>query len=318
MNKLIKSLAFGVTAVALVISGAISSPANAASPGDQAVITVSKSTGLNGDGETITINGSGFVENGTQTYGTRPPLAGAFGGVYVTFGKFQDSWKPSENAPSGYRKASTSDAERTKWLLPGMTAFMFGGAAAGAFELPVDGNFAITLKVSKELSDSSNNLIFNDVTAGNYGIYTYAGSGALYAPFETFTPISFASEEETVNPTSPGGEEVQSARPTPKLSKKFSREIAFNSGSSKLGLSAKSNIKKKIADYRLASTITITATAGMSSCVSEKTVTKLAKNRAAAIKKYLVQQGISASKIVIKTELVKSGKRPTTKVVATP
>jgi hypothetical protein len=56
----------------------------------------------------------------------------------------------------------------------------------------------------------------------------------------------------------------------------------------------------------------------MSSGVSEKTVTKLAKNRAAAIKKYLVQQGISASKIVIKTELVKSGKRPTTKVVATP
>jgi hypothetical protein len=142
--------------------------------------------------------------------------------------------------------------------------------------------------------------------------------GSTDFTLDTIVPISFASEEETVNPTSPGGEEVQSARPTPKLSKKFSREIAFNSGSSKLGLSAKSNIKKKIADYRLASTITITATAGMSSGVSEKTVTKLAKNRATAIKKYLVQQGISASKIVIKTELVKSGKKPTTKVVATP
>lgn len=316
MNKLIKSLAFGVIALALVTSGAISSPANAALPGDQATVTISKNTDLNGGGETITINGSGFLANGNLTNGTRQPLANAFGGVYVTFGKFQDLWKPSESAPSGNRLASMSDAERTKWLLPSATATMFGGAAAGAFELPVNGDFEITLKVSKEISDSSNNLIFNEATAGSYGIYTYAGSGARYAPFETFTPISFASGEVTIIPTSPGGEEVQSARP--RLAKTFSREFNFMSGSSNVSSSAKSNIKKKVADYRLASTITITATAGMSSGVSEKTVTKLAKNRAAAIKKYLVQQGISASKIVIKIELVKSGKRPTTKVVATP
>lgn len=318
MKKLIKSLAFGVTASALVISGAISSPANAASPGDQAVITVSKSTGLNGDGETISINGSGFLPNGALSNGTRPPLLGSFGGVYVTFGKFKESWKPSEGALSGNRLASMSDPERTKWLLPIATANQFGGAAAGAFELPTNGEFQITLKVSKELLGASSALIFDDTTEGNYGIYTYGGSGALYAPFETFTPISFAVDEEPVNPTSPGGQEVQSARPTPKLNKMFSREFAFKSGASTLGASAKSSIKSKSADYRLASKVTITANAGMTSGLSRKAVTNLAKNRANAIKKYLVQQGVSASKIVIKTELVKSGKKPTTKIVATP
>lgn len=315
MKKLIKKIAFGITATALVASGAISSPANAASPGDQATVTVSKGTDLNGGGETITINGSGFLANGNLTNGTRPPLANAFGGVYVTFGKFQDLWKPSESEPSGNRLASMSDAERTKWLLPSATAAMFGGAA-GAFALPVDGTFEITLRVSKELSDSSSNLIFNEATAGTYGIYTYGGSGARYAPFETFTPISFASDDVTIIPTATGGEEVQSARP--RLAKTFSREFTFTSGSSTVGSSAKSIIKSKSADYRLASKVTITASAGMAPGLSIKTVTTLAKNRAEAMKKYLVQQGISASKIVIKTELVKSGKKPTTKIVATP
>jgi hypothetical protein len=80
----------------------------------------------------------------------------------------------------------------------------------------------------------------------------------------------------------------------------------------------KSSIKNKSADYRLASKVTITASAGITSGLSTKSVKNLAKNRANSIKKYLIQQGVSASKIVIKTELVKSGKKPTTKIVATP
>lgn len=306
MKKLLKSFALGVTATALVTSGAISSPASAG-PIETGVISVSKTTDLDGSGETITVTGSGFVANGTLSNGTRPPLTNTFGGVYVTFGKFQDLWKPSESAPSGNRLASMSDADRTKWLLPSATAAMFGGAAAGAFALPVDGSFEITLRVSKELSDSSSNLIFNEATTGSYGIYTYGGSGARYAPFETFTPISFASEDE---------EEVQSARP--RLAKTFSRELTFTSGSSNVSAFAKSNIKKKISGYRLASSVNITAEAGITSGMSTKTVTKLAQNRAAALKKYLVQQGVSAENIVIKTKLVKSGKKPSTKIVATP
>ena len=318
MNKSLKAGFLAVTASALIASGAISSPVKASTPGDQATVTVSKSTNLNGSGETITISGSGFVANGALTNGTRPPLANAFGGVYVTFGKFQDPWKPSESAPSGNRLASMSDADRTKWMLPLATANMFGGAAAGAFELPTSGNFEVTLRVSKEVVDSSNNLVFNETTAGSYGIFTYAGSGARYAPFETFTPISFASDEETVDPNPPGNEVSASGNSTPKLNKKFSREIMFASGSSKLNSASKSRLKNKIKDFRLASAVTITATAGMTPGVSEKVVKSLAKKRANAIKKYLVAQGVPANKIVIKSQIAKSGKKPSTKVVAVP
>lgn len=123
--------------------------------------------------------------------------------------------------------------------------------------------------------------------------------------FDQLIPITF---ETAIVPTAA----------TPKLKKGFTTSLRFDSGTSNLNSSAQSSIKKKIADFRLASTITITATAGMSSGVSEKTVIKLAKNRATAIKSYLVRQGVSASKIVIKTELIRSGKKPTTTVVATP
>jgi outer membrane protein OmpA-like peptidoglycan-associated protein len=211
-----------------------------------------------------------------------------------------------------------SDAERTKWMLPLATANMFGGAAAGAFELPTNGSFEVTLKVSKEVLDSSNNLIFNETTAGSYGIFTYAGSGARYAPFETFTPISFASDEDVETPNPPVDEVAASGSSTPKLSKKFSREIAFKSGSSKLDSVSKTKIKNRIKDFRLASKVTITATAGMTSGASEKVVNSLAKKRANAIKKYLVAQGVASNKIVIKTKVAKAGKKPSTKVMATP
>jgi len=36
---------------------------------------------------------------------------------------------------------------------------------------------------------------------GNWGVYTYPGGGAKYAPFETYTPISFA--EAPVGPVDP-------------------------------------------------------------------------------------------------------------------
>lgn len=318
MYKSLRTTSLAVIATALVASGALTSPAKAASSGDQAVVTVPKSTNLIGDGETITVTGSGFLSNGAATNGTRPPLFGTFSGVYVTFGKFQDPWKPSESAPSANRLASMSNAERTKWLVPSANVAGLGGAAGGAFELPTDGNFSVTINVSKELFDSSNNLIFNESTAGSYGIFTYAGSGARYAQFETFTPISFATEEDVVTPNPPVDEAAASGSSSPKLSKKFSREIAFTSGSSKLNSASKAKIRNKIKDFRLASKVTITATAGMTSGASTRAVNQLAQKRANAIKKYLVAQGVAADKIVIKTKVAKAGKKPSTKVVATP
>ena len=89
-------------------------------------MTVSKSTGLNPAGETITVTGSGFVPaDGAK--GSRPPLAGKFGGAYIVFGTFADNWKPSKNAPSSARAA----AGETFWGVHADDVALIGGAAAG-------------------------------------------------------------------------------------------------------------------------------------------------------------------------------------------
>ena len=77
-------------------------------------ITVSKTKGLNPGGEVITVNGTGFSPQPPATDAVQPPLAGQFGGAYVVFGKFADTWKPSEGAPSSSRR----DSEASPTLSP--------------------------------------------------------------------------------------------------------------------------------------------------------------------------------------------------------
>lgn len=310
MSKNFKAIILSFVTSALVATGAISSPAQAA-PGDQATVTVSKTSGLNPDGETITISGAGFVANGSLTNGSRPPLAGTFSGFYVSFGKFQDVWKPSASAPSGNRKSVQNDPTRTSWLVPAANLATIGGAAGGGVVLAADGTFTITLNVSKTLLNPSQTLIFDESTIGNYGIYTYGASGANYAPFETFTPLSFAPKA-VVSTSAPV------AAPVNVLKKKISNEVSFAGGNKLVTKSAKRELKKEIANYKIASKVTITATAGATSGVSDKVVKSLAKKRANAIKKYLVAQGIAAEKIVIKAKVAKGGSKPSTKVVAIP
>ncbi|WP_396659428.1 HtaA domain-containing protein, partial [Microbacterium sp.] len=141
-------------------------------------VSVSKTTDLARDGETITVTGTGFVPDPPSTDGTRPPLAGSFGGAYVVFGKFADEWKPSEGAPGSTRTVITQ-----RW---GVAEADFGGAVNagnGGFPIAADGSFSMDILVSASEAD--------DLLRGNYGIYTYPGSGATHAPFETFTPLSF-------------------------------------------------------------------------------------------------------------------------------
>ncbi|MCS5734754.1 cell wall-binding repeat-containing protein [Herbiconiux daphne] len=59
-----------------------------------------------------------------------------------------------------------------------------GGAARGAITLAADGSFSATMTVKKGFSGAH--------ADGNFGVYTYAGGGAVFAPFETFTPVTFA------------------------------------------------------------------------------------------------------------------------------
>ncbi|PRI10264.1 S-layer homology domain-containing protein [Leucobacter massiliensis] len=179
MRRRITSLLATGTAALLAASGLALAP-TAAFAEDVATptVTVSKTTGLNPEGEQITVSGSGFAPAGSATNGTRPPLAGKFGGAYVVFGSFLDAWKPSEGAPSSARKVLSQ-----KWAVSGSDMAIIGGPEGGAVEVSPEGTFSTTLTVSKDDAAA--------LADGNYGIYTYPGSGVSYAPFETYTPISF-------------------------------------------------------------------------------------------------------------------------------
>ena len=150
-------------------------------------ISVSQTTGLE-SGDVVTVTGTGFGPNETGgPLGTRPPLAGKFSGVYVTFGTFLDTWKPSEAAPSSARKTAPNV---TKWVLDSAGVATVGGPAAGAVAIGADGSFSVEITVTEDFAGA--------LADGNYGIYTYPGSGAVYAPFETYTPLEFAAPAPTV------------------------------------------------------------------------------------------------------------------------
>lgn len=141
-------------------------------------------------GTVLTVEGTGFTAR-AGTNGLRLPLAGQFAGVYVAFGKYADQWRPSQNAPSSARKNGSTPAS-VKWAVPAANTATIGGAPAGAITLASDGSFSTTLLVDEN---------FSGVPAtGNFGIYTYGGSGAKPAAFETYTPITFASASPAPTP----------------------------------------------------------------------------------------------------------------------
>jgi hypothetical protein len=151
----------------------------------QPSVTVSRTTFLPSGAQTVTVQGTGF--DPAAATGTRPPLAGKPAGAYVVFGKFPEVWRPSLGsaaAPSANRKSSSQS-----WAVLAEDMATIGGPAAGAIELTPAGTFAATLTVDKAAADTAAAAV---PTAVNYGIYTYAGSGATTPSYETYTPVTFA------------------------------------------------------------------------------------------------------------------------------
>ncbi|WP_157416383.1 HtaA domain-containing protein [Agromyces allii] len=149
-------------------------------------VTVSKTSELDPAGETVTVRGAGFLPAGSATTGTRPPLAGKFTGAYVVFGSFADGWQPSTGGASALRKV---DAQ--KWAVQDAELATIGGANAGGIAIGTGGTFETTLTV-REFEGALAN--------GSYGVYTYPGGGAKYAPFETATPLEFAEPVPVADP----------------------------------------------------------------------------------------------------------------------
>ncbi len=142
-------------------------------------VTVSKTSGLNPEGETITVTGTGFTAEHEGALGTRPPLAGTFTGAYVVLGDFADVWSYADGASTSARTPNYSQ----RWAVLAADVNKVGGESAGAIVVDASGTFTATFEVSKK--DSVN---------GNFGIYTYSGGGAKVKAFETFTPLAFAED----------------------------------------------------------------------------------------------------------------------------
>ncbi|PWB98192.1 HtaA domain-containing protein [Salinibacterium hongtaonis] len=142
-------------------------------------VAVSKTSGLNPDGETITITGTGFSTAHSTVVGAHPPLAGQWSGAYVVFGSFADVWKPTDGAASSSRKVLNG---QQRWLLPQATIDANPVLASQSIAVDATGAFSMQLTVGESASALAD---------GNYGIYSYAAGGAKYAPFETYTPLSF-------------------------------------------------------------------------------------------------------------------------------
>ncbi|MFJ9391031.1 Ig-like domain-containing protein [Nocardioides sp. NPDC101246] len=149
---------------------------------EQASVTVSRTSVPESGQTTVTVEGTGF--DPAQATGVRPPLAGKPAGAYVAFGKVADLWKPSEGAPSTSRVNSS-----VNWAVLADDIATIGGPEAGAIELRPDGTFTAELIIDKAALDAK----ATDPALTGYGIYTYAGSGAVQAAYETFTPITFTA-----------------------------------------------------------------------------------------------------------------------------
>jgi hypothetical protein len=165
-------------------------------------VTVSKTTGIDAAGETVTVTGSGF--NPAANVGTRPPLAGQPTGVYLVFAKIAQPWKPSEGAPSSARTVLDQ-----KWVLPAASRAVLDPAGTNTdyVTLAADGTFSATLDV-KSVTDG-----VADCAVDTCGVITYAAGGAVNAAHELFTPLAFTTVEPTepTTPVDPSGE-VTSAR----------------------------------------------------------------------------------------------------------
>ena len=193
-------------------------------------VVVSKSTVVDG-GELVTVTGSGFSPVGTATNGTRSPLKDKFGGVYVTFGRFAEVWKPSAGAASSARPA---DRSTLKWFVNSEDVATIGGAAAGGAAINPDGTFSVEMLVGPGYT--------GEPATGNYGIYTYPGGGVSYAAFETYTPITFSAAPVVIATTTSltadpvavtaGGSTTLTAQVTPANAV---GSVAFSLGSTPLG-----------------------------------------------------------------------------------
>ncbi|MDG4764040.1 HtaA domain-containing protein [Solwaraspora sp. WMMD406] len=131
-------------------------------PGAPAV-TVTPSTGVDPDGATIAVIGSGF-----------DPEANNAAGIYVSFGpKVDEHW------------TNASVLQVTKWVSS------TNEPTDARDTMNADGSFSTTLPISARYTDRNGNAV--DCTVTQCYVITFAARGSADRSQDTFTPITFAA-----------------------------------------------------------------------------------------------------------------------------
>ncbi|KSW18289.1 hypothetical protein ATM99_17615 [Cellulomonas sp. B6] len=160
---------------------------DAAAPAFEPRIELSQTAGFDPEGSTtVTVRGTGFDPAANVNTAGRPPVAaGAPSGVYVTFGRFADVWRPSAGAGSSARPVTSQ-----KWAIPEPSYTQVGTdyptQAPNLVVLGADGSFTAELTVTRAAA-----------ATGTYGVYVYAAGGAAAnAAHELFVPVLFDGDLE--------------------------------------------------------------------------------------------------------------------------
>ncbi|EOM76331.1 hypothetical protein DW322_06965 [Rhodococcus rhodnii] len=138
-------------------------------------------------GDTITVRGHGFDPEANRDGLPLPVPPGVPHGVFVTYGAFAPQWRPSEGAPSSARVEQRSN---TVWV---MDEDALNAVPSAPFDfrrtigqqwVPFgdDGTFTATIEVAE---------IDGAAEDARYGVYSYAGAGAVNAAEEHFVPVDF-------------------------------------------------------------------------------------------------------------------------------
>lgn len=242
------------------------------------VLTVSKTTGLLAPNEAVSLSVTGIP---------------AGQGIYI------QQCATNVATPRPTSAVCRSDFADSLWISTNPAVFGMGASnAANVQTLNLQSTFTI-------LGTSYN----CEVTQCSLFIRRDHLGGAIDFSLDSVTLLNFTTPTQTPTPT---------PTQTAVLAATFTNNLRFASGNSQMTQNQKRALRNRSDDYKIASSVVVTATAGRLIGVSDRFVLALAKNRANAIKAYLVAQGVPAEKISMKTNISRNATKPVTRVVANP
>ncbi|GAC58562.1 hypothetical protein GOHSU_43_00060 [Gordonia hirsuta DSM 44140 = NBRC 16056] len=142
-------------------------------------------------GDVVVVKGTGFDPNANREGGLPVPVPpGVPHGTFVTFGKFDQNWRPSKGAPESAR---TTDRSQTKWAIshdalnqvPNVPFDMRRTVRVGSVPLNKNGTFTAKITLTTPKDAPAN---------GRWGIYTFGGADAINAAQERYVPINYSTE----------------------------------------------------------------------------------------------------------------------------